>query len=77
VPPRGLRRELPLAKTFNERKGPFAERNLALGEGLESCSGCSAKQLTYKNKDHVMKQVFISLFFLRFRIRIDGKIDEQ
>jgi hypothetical protein len=34
VPPRGLRRELPLAEAFNERKGPFAERNLALGEGI-------------------------------------------
>jgi hypothetical protein len=34
VPPRGLRRELTLAEAFNERKAPFAERNLALGEGL-------------------------------------------
>jgi hypothetical protein len=36
VPPRGLRRELPLAEAFNERKGPFAERNVAFGEGLRS-----------------------------------------
>jgi hypothetical protein len=38
VPPRGLRRELPLAEAFNERIDPFAERNLTLGEGLESGS---------------------------------------
>jgi hypothetical protein len=37
--PRGLRRELPLGEVFNERKTAFAERNLALGEGLESGSG--------------------------------------
>jgi hypothetical protein len=30
---RGLRRELPLGEAFNERKCPFAERNLALSEG--------------------------------------------
>jgi hypothetical protein len=35
---KGLRREFPLGEAFNERKSPFAERNLALGEGLESGS---------------------------------------
>jgi hypothetical protein len=38
VAPRGLRRKLPLGEAFNERKSPFAERNLALGGGLESGS---------------------------------------
>jgi hypothetical protein len=38
VAPRGLRRELPLAEAFNERKGPFAKRILALGEGPVSRS---------------------------------------
>jgi hypothetical protein len=36
--PRGLRREFPLGEAFNERKCPFAERNLTLGEGPESGS---------------------------------------
>jgi hypothetical protein len=39
------RRELPLAEAFNERKAPFAERNLALGEGLESGSATSFCQV--------------------------------
>jgi hypothetical protein len=36
--PRGHRRELPLGEAFTERKGPFSERILALGEGPQSGS---------------------------------------
>jgi hypothetical protein len=38
-PPRGLHREQTLGEGFGERKGSFAERNLTLGEDLESGSG--------------------------------------
>jgi hypothetical protein len=37
-PPRGLHREQTLGEGFGERKGSFAERNLTLGEDLESGS---------------------------------------
>jgi hypothetical protein len=37
--PRGLHRELPLGEGFTERKDPFGESNLPLGEGVETGSG--------------------------------------
>jgi hypothetical protein len=47
---RGLRRELPLAEAFNERKGPFAERILALGEGSVSRSGGRGQELAARDR---------------------------
>jgi hypothetical protein len=36
---RGHHRELPLGEGFTERKDPFGESNLPLGEGVETGSG--------------------------------------
>jgi hypothetical protein len=77
--PRGFRREQTLSEALTERKGPFTERNPALGEGPESCSegaAASARQPQEVRTPDQMKidgSISVSITERPFRLLLDQR----